>query len=187
MLGAAAAIFVVHSLAELVLRRGRAKSFARGRFDRGTTLLTAVSWPSIVLGALATRFLVDAGRLPLAGGPGLALVTVMAFGASLRWWAMHTLGESFTRTLTTLDGQRVIDAGPYRWIRHPGYLAQFLVLVPFAALVSEGWIAALGALVLLAAIYARRIGLEEAMLAERLGGPWAAYAGRTWRLIPGLY
>jgi protein-S-isoprenylcysteine O-methyltransferase Ste14 len=187
MLGAAAAILAVHSLAELVLRRGRARSFARGRFDRGTTLLTTLSWPSIVLGALAARFFVDAGRLPPAGGLGFALLVVMAAGASLRWWAMHTLGEYFTRTLTVLDGQRLIETGPYRWIRHPGYLAQLLVHVPFAALLSEGWIAALGALALLAAVYTRRIRLEEAMLAERLGRSWVDYAERTWRLVPGLY
>jgi protein-S-isoprenylcysteine O-methyltransferase len=196
MLAAAVAVFVVHSLAELVLRRGRAKRFERGRFDRGTTLLTTASWPAIVLGSLAARFLLDAGRpvadgapsgQPLPGEPGWALVALMGLGAALRWWAMHTLGEFFTRTLTTLDGHRVVAAGPYRLIRHPGYLAQFLVLVPFAALIARSWIPALGALLLLGGVYARRIGLEERMLAERFGEVWTGYARRTWRLVPLLY
>jgi protein-S-isoprenylcysteine O-methyltransferase len=187
MLAAAVAIFVAHSLAELVLRRGRARSFARGSFDRGTTLLTTASWPVIVFGALAARFGLEGPRLPLAGALGPALLGVMACGAALRWWAMHTLGEFFTRTLTTLDGQRVIDAGPYRVVRHPGYLAQILVLVPFAAVLSEGWATPVGAFCLLAAVYVRRIGLEERMLADRFGEAWTAYARRTWRLAPPLY
>ena len=97
------------------------------------------------------------------------------------------LGEFFTRTLTTLDGQRVIDAGPCRVVRHPGYLAQLLVLVPFAALLSERWPPPLAALLLLAGIYARRISLEERMLASRFGAAWSAYARRAWRMLPPLY
>jgi protein-S-isoprenylcysteine O-methyltransferase len=111
----------------------------------------------------------------------------MALGATLRWWAMHTLGEFFTRTLTTLAEQRVIEAGPYRWVRHPGYLSQFLVLVPFAALLSQSWLPATAGLLLLAAIYARRIRFEEEMLRSRFGEAWMRYAGRTWRLVPFVY
>jgi len=45
---------------------------------------------------------------------------------------MRTLGASYSRTLRTDDAQRVVDDGPYRLIRHPGYAGSLLVWSGFA-------------------------------------------------------
>lgn len=42
-------------------------------------------------------------------------------GLALRVWSMRTLGAFYTRTLRTAQNQHVVDTGPYRMIRHPGY------------------------------------------------------------------
>src|SRR5690606_5394795 len=47
-------------------------------------------------------------------------VTLMVVGYLLRYWAMKTLGENFTRTLRVSKGQRVVSHGPYTLVRHPG-------------------------------------------------------------------
>jgi protein-S-isoprenylcysteine O-methyltransferase Ste14 len=111
----------------------------------------------------------------------------MLAGVALRYWSMRTLGEFFTRTLAVLPDQRVVQEGPYRMVRHPGYLAQIVVLTAGSALVSlNAWLAALVA-TLLSAAYAYRIRAEERMLESQLGEAYRTYRARTWRLLPGIY
>ena len=74
---------------------------------------------------------------------------------------MLTLGEFFTRTLAILPDQHVVSVGPYRVIRHPGYLAQIVVVTTGCALASLNvWLVALIGPLLLA-VYAYRIEAEE--------------------------
>jgi protein-S-isoprenylcysteine O-methyltransferase Ste14 len=44
---------------------------------------------------------------------------------------MRTLGRAYSRTLRT-ERERVVEAGPYRHVRHPGYLGSNLIWLGFA-------------------------------------------------------
>lgn len=82
----------------------------------------------------------------------------------------------------TDDGQRVIDTGVYRWVRHPLYLGN-LLLAGGAALWLGSTAGLWGAAVLLV-FTAGRIAIEERDLKARLPA-YAAYARRVrGRLIP---
>lgn len=119
-------------------------------------------------------------QLPLIAGPvGLAL---LASGLTLRAWSMRTLGASYTRTLRTQSEQRVVDTGPYRLVRHPGYAGSLLTWTGFA-LTSRSMpvVAVVGAL--LGRAYHQRIGAEEKLLQRDLPG-YTAYSTRTKRLAP---
>jgi protein-S-isoprenylcysteine O-methyltransferase Ste14 len=67
-------------------------------------------------------------------------VAVLAVGLALRAWGMTTLGASYTRTLRTAGDQRLVQDGPYRLIRHPGYSGSLLVWVGYS-LGLGSWIA----------------------------------------------
>jgi protein-S-isoprenylcysteine O-methyltransferase len=107
-------------------------------------------------------------------------------GLGLRWWAMLVLGRFYTRTLTTTPEQPVVTRGPYRWVRHPGYLGSLLTWLGGAAASGNVLVVAL-ALALLLWAYARRIVAEEAMLVESQGAAYADYQRQTWRLVPFLF
>ena len=106
------------------IRQGReAQSFERGEADRGSTMLVGASFGIGAMMPLAAAAL-DYGRIGfinnvLIGWLGIA---IMIAGIALRFWANRTLGEFYTRTLKTTVSQRVVMAGPYRSVRHPGYL-----------------------------------------------------------------
>jgi protein-S-isoprenylcysteine O-methyltransferase Ste14 len=121
------------------------------------------------------------GRLPSAGGPlGLA---VQAGGLAVRAWSMRALGASYTRTLRTgEDEPSLIDRGPYRSVRHPGYLGSLLIWIGFALTSRSVPVVALTS-GLLGAVYIRRISAEEQLLHRTLPG-YTAYSRRTRRLIP---
>lgn len=166
------------------LRRGAtAASLERGRDDQGSTLAIGAAFSSALMlappAALSKR-----GRLPTAvGAVGNAM---MAVGIGLRWWAARTLGESYTRTLRTRPGQRVVDSGPYAVVRHPGYAADLLMWLGFGLSWMNTISVAIAAGPMIAA-HGYRIMREETMLRESLGDEYRSYAARTARLIPGIY
>jgi protein-S-isoprenylcysteine O-methyltransferase Ste14 len=111
---------------------------------------------------------------------------MMAAGLALRAWSMRTLGAYYSRTLRTTADQNVVEYGPYRVIRHPGYLGSIMVWTGFA--VTSGSVAAAaGAAALMGNAYSRRIAAEEAMLTGRFGSAYAEYSRRTKRLIPFIW
>ncbi len=129
-----------------------------------------------------------ARRLPgpeLPRGAGPVGVLVQASGLGLRTWSMRTLGGSYTRTLRTEGDQPVVDTGPYRWVRHPGYTGSLLTWIGYV-LTSRSVPAVLVVTALLGRVYGQRIVTEEALLAGELPG-YTAYSDRTKKLVPFIW
>jgi methyltransferase len=96
------------------------------------------------------------------------------------WWAIATLGTRWCTRIIVLPGAPPVTGGPYRWLRHPNYLA---VVVELAALplAFGSWRTALAFSSANAALLAVRIRAEE----RALGAAWGeAFRGRR-RLVPG--
>jgi protein-S-isoprenylcysteine O-methyltransferase Ste14 len=82
-------------------------------------------------------------------------------------------------------GHVVVDSGPYRFVRHPGY-ASFLIGALGAPLMLLSW-PALATGPLFAAWFVVRAALEDATLRRELPG-YADYARRVrFRLVPGVW
>ena len=113
-------------------------------------------------------------------------IVVMLLGLILRHWSIMSLGRFFRTTIELEKGQKVIDKGPYRFIRHPSYAGIILFFVGYG-IVSKDWIS-LGVDVCLptgSLIY--RIQIEEEALAEGIGPDYVAYQKRTKKLLPGFW
>jgi protein-S-isoprenylcysteine O-methyltransferase Ste14 len=178
---AGAAAFV--ALEAVTRERGEASALAVTETDQGTTRLLVAAY-GLAAGLPPVLRRLPGSRLPPSSGP--AGVAAMAAGLALRVWSMRTLGHYYSRTLRTTDDQVVVESGPYRLLRHPGYLGSILVWAGFG-LASGSTVAAAGAGALLGAAYRRRIFAEEQMLLGKLGQPYADYAQRTKRLIPFIW
>jgi protein-S-isoprenylcysteine O-methyltransferase Ste14 len=82
-------------------------------------------------------------------------------------------------------GHHVVTDGPYRIVRHPGYLGM-IVAAPAAALALGSWLALVPAIAY-SLLIARRAALEDRYLREHLDG-YADYADRVrFRLVPGVW
>jgi methyltransferase len=131
----------VERLAEMVVaRRNAAWSFARGGVEsgRGHWPVMVVLHVGLLVGALAEVWLLDRPFVPWLGWPMLALV----LGAqALRWWCIGTLGRQWNARVIVVPGARRVTSGPYRWMRHPNYVA--VVVEGFALpLVHSAWVTA---------------------------------------------
>ncbi len=98
---------------------------------------------------------------------------------------MRTLGASFSRTLRTEDAQRVVDDGPYRLIRHPGYAGSLLTWTGFA-LTSGSLSVVVVVTGVLGRAYRRRIAAEEVLLRRDLAD-YVEYSRRTKRVVPFIW
>ena len=169
----------------LIRDRVRGKGgFAR---DRGTLWLNLV----VIAAALAAAGTLTASFRSSAwqfGSAGLSVTgpIVMWAGLVLRVWAIVVLGRSFRTTVEVDPGQRVVDRGPYRWVRHPSYTG-ILLLMAGLGLVYGNWLALAVLLLLPAGVLIHRIFVEEAVLTEVIGRAYTDYAARTKRLVPGVW
>lgn len=121
-------------------------------------------------------------QLPMFYG-GVALVVA---GMLLRMYCWRVLGIFFTHTVTIASDHKVVDQGPYRFVRHPSYLGALMTLTGLG-LALHNW-AALAMLVLGSfAIYVYRIEVEERALERGLGEAYAQFKKSRKRLIPFVY
>lgn len=116
------------------------------------------------------------------GALGWVALAVALAAQALRYWAVASLGVRWNTRVLVWPGVPPVTSGPYRFLRHPNYLAVVLEMVA-VPLVYGAWVTAvvfsLGNVLLLRV----RIRAEE----EALGPSWAeAFVGRR-RLLPELH
>ncbi len=122
-----------------------------------------------------------------AGGTLNALgVLLCGAGLGLRFWARLTLGRFFTIGVVRLEGHRVVQTGPYHWIRHPGYLA-FVLLYLGLPLIVGNWLGLLLLSLPALVIFVWLVQIEDQRLAVALGGEYRAYRTRSARWFPGVW
>jgi len=149
--------------------------------DRGTTRLIVVTYAVAVDLPLVARWLPMRPLPPPAAPAGLL---TQATGLIVRAWSMRVLGQSYSRTLRAEGNEQpVINTGPYRLVRHPGYLGSLLTWTGFALTSRSAPVVAL-ITGLLGAAYRRRITAEEELLRRDLPG-YTSYGEQTKKkLIP---
>jgi protein-S-isoprenylcysteine O-methyltransferase Ste14 len=82
-------------------------------------------------------------------------------------------------------GHRVVENGPYRWMRHPAYAGGVIANLATPLMLGSAW--ALIPAGLTVALVVLRTSLEDRTLQAELPG-YAAYAARTrYRLVPGVW
>lgn len=130
LLWALIGVVAVQRVSELRLaRRNEAWARAQGAREYG-----AGHYPAFFLlhGAWLLLWPLEAWR----GGPTLAAgwwiwLLLFAGAEALRYWAIGTLGSRWNTRILVIPGSPPISRGPYRWLRHPNYVA---VVIELAAL-----------------------------------------------------
>lgn len=126
--------------------------------------------------------------LPLAVPHWLALIGfgIVVFGETLFGWAMTSNPYFHALMVIQIErGHSVISKGPYRWVRHPGYLGQILYYLGTPLLLASWWSLFLGIIMVFAFIW--RTSKEDQVLMKELKG-YDQYAEQTRRrLFPGLW
>ncbi len=117
--------------------------------------------------AYPAAFLAMAAEGLARGEPSRALLlagaVVFIAAKALKWWAIAALGSCWTFRVIVVPGAALVGAGPYRYLRHPNYVAVAgellaVALMTGASVAGPVAIAGFGALML------KRIAVEERAL-----------------------
>jgi methyltransferase len=93
-------------------------------------------------------------------------VVVFVAAKGLKYWAIATLGMRWTFRVLVPPGSARTVAGPYRWLRHPNYVAVAGELLG-VALMARSWVTGIISIVGFGWLMLRRIRVEERALGSR--------------------
>lgn len=132
----------------------------------------------------------DVGRYGWSASPPVWLqvsaLVVVGAALALTWWSMAS--NTFFSPVVRIQAERghhVIRGGPYRYVRHPGYLGMIVAFSASGAALGSWWS------MLPAAVYVglvlRRTAIEDRFLIRQLGG-YGDYARTVrYRLLPRVW
>jgi len=183
-------ICVALNLAVLVTRNPELLAY-RLQLERGarqwdkvlSALLVGLWVAALVAAGLDERF---HWSPPLPGSLHLAAVVLLVTGDLLLLWAM-AVNRFFSKIVRIQRerGHRVVNVGPYRYVRHPGYVGWILMSAAIPLILGSLW--ALVPVGLAVAGMVARTVLEDRMLWADLEG-YTEYAARVrYRLLPGIW
>ena len=155
--------------------------------DRGSLHVLLAGFGAALMMALLLSILA-----PQATFPGnravwffLGLLTLIS-GGLLRRHCFRVLGTLFNGAVTIHAGHRVIEAGAYRWVRHPAYSAGQLIILGMALSLGN-WLSVVVAFVVGFFAYSYRAHVEEQALLAALGAPYARFMAARRRFIPSIW
>jgi protein-S-isoprenylcysteine O-methyltransferase len=176
-------LFFVSEVALSLSRRS--KSGAKSN-DRGSLwALWIILMSGVFFGVFATNYWPQTRLHPVATWQVIGCV-MMILGGGLRWWSIIYLGRFFTVNVAVHDQHRVVDTGPYRYVRHPSYAGAVVAFLGLACGLAS-WVSIVAIATATFLAYGWRIRVEEQALTGALGENYAQYMQRTKRLVPGIY
>lgn len=169
---------------ELLAERGGTPKDAK-TWDRPLAVVMALYGPALgwIVAGLDRRYgwsMAFSSSLQIAG------LVFTALGGALTLWAMasNRFFLGFCR-IATERGHTVASGGPYRYVRHPGYLGVIVYQLATPPALDSLWAFVPAGLTI--AVTVMRTSLEDRTLQQELAG-YADYAGRVrFRLLPGLW
>jgi methyltransferase len=150
-------------LVELVISQRRRRAMrARGAAPVGERhfLAMVVLHTGILIACVAEAWLSGRPAVPWLALPAL---TVVIAANLLRWWVIATLGPHWNVRIMASLSMGVVTSGPYRFVRHPNYVAVFLELAALP-LVHSAYFTAIAGAAAHVWVLAQRIRAEEALL-----------------------
>lgn len=181
-------VLVSYLLAERISYRGQGSGLKnKGKqMEKWTRyLLLLFWWPLLILPvleySLVPEYVFHPGYNFSVAAAGLALTLS---GTGLRAWGLWSLGKYFSAHIEIRDDHKLVETGPYRFIRHPAYAGNILQAVGIPLILNAYFSLSISAVLIFLFLY--RLKLEEEVLAREVKG-YEDYLKRTYRLIPKIW
>lgn len=159
------AVLAGERLFELQLsKRNAAWSFARGGIELGQEHFAAMRLLHVAFFVACFGEVVGLHR-SFDARLGASMLALALIAQGLRYWAILTLGRRWNVRVIVVPGLDAVTRGPYRFMRHPNYVA--VVLEGFAVPLMHGaWATAITFTLLNAWLLRTRVRCEEQALRD---------------------
>jgi methyltransferase len=160
--------------------RNARRAFAMGAVERGRGHYPAMAaFHALFLLSAAAEAIVL--KRPFPGALGWMALGGALGAQALRYWSIVSLGSRWNTRIIVFPGMPPISRGPYRFMRHPNYLAVIVEIV-CVPLIHGCWLTAVVFSIGNAVMLSVRIRAEEAAMGPRYA---LEFSGRL-RLVPKL-
>ncbi|HET6279896.1 MAG TPA: isoprenylcysteine carboxylmethyltransferase family protein [Polyangia bacterium] len=152
--------------------------------EPGFVFMVALHTGVLVAAAAEVTFL----RRPLLAPLAVPALVLFLLSNVLRWWVIAAMGQHWNVQVMGSMRLGVVSRGPFRWIRHPNYVAVFVELLALP-LIHTAWLTAALGTCLHVLVLRRRIALEESVLMSdpdyrAVMGPKPRFVPRPWSRPP---
>jgi methyltransferase len=121
---------------------------------------------------------------PLIPALAIPMAVLFALANLLRWWVIRTLAGHWNVRVMASSHVGVVTSGPYRWVRHPNYVAVVIELFALP-MIHTAWITALVGTIANLEVLRRRLAVEDSVL---MANPmYRASMGSKPRFLPRLF
>jgi protein-S-isoprenylcysteine O-methyltransferase Ste14 len=151
--------------------------------DRGSMLLIMAG---IFVSVLSSPLLILAVPYILPGPVFWVGIFASLLGIAVRVASILTLRRFFTFSVQVGKEQKLVQDGPYRFLRHPAYTGSILTLLGIALCFRSPLGIAVTA-VAAAVVYGYRIRVEEREMENSFGDSYRTYEQQTWRVLPFIW
>ena len=178
-------IFIVIILSIIRLRLARqsatCKEKKKGEIsNRWTYPMLFIFYMAIILGSiLENYFLVKTLNIFISS---FGLCTYM-IGIVGRNKAIKTLGKYWSTHIEIRKGQRIVQNGPYKYIRHPGYLSLIAESISIPLILNTYYIL-LGVILIYTPLVFVTVKLEDRDMGKKIGAEFTAYKKKVYAFIP---
>jgi methyltransferase len=148
----------------LVSTRNERRLRARGAIEPADDVwqIMSIAYPAAFIAMVVESWL-GGGPSPgwFAAGLGIWILAKL-----LKGWAIASLGDRWSFRVLVLPGEPLVTGGPYKWLRHPNYVAVAGELIGAAVMLAAPYMGAVFT-VLFVEIMRRRVQVEERALGLR--------------------
>jgi len=109
-------------------------------------------------------------------------LAICAVGLFVAIWSRKVLGVEWSRDVELKQGHKLVERGPYRFMRHPIYTGHLLMGLGTA--IGSGLLVAFAGLALFVVGFWIKLNQEERLLARAFPDEYPAYKARVKALIP---
>ena len=143
-------------------------------------------WMVLVHGGILVSAALEVVLLhrPLIPALAISMGALFILANGLRWWVIRTLAGYWNVEVMASPRVGVVTSGPYRWVRHPNYVAVVAELVSLP-MIHTAWITALVGTVADLEILRRRLRVEDGVLMADAG--YRMSMGTKPRFLPWLF
>ncbi|OGS21134.1 MAG: hypothetical protein A3J83_00750 [Elusimicrobia bacterium RIFOXYA2_FULL_40_6] len=148
-----------------------------------TTYLMPISYLIFVIAVVVEYLVIKREMNMMVTAIGLSLWISRFF---IKFWGARTLGKFWSSHIEIRDSHKLVNTGPYKYLRHPVYFSNIIDFIGLPMITNSYYVLFSGTIIMIL-LMILRIPFEEKALISKLGDEYKEYQKETYAVIPFIF